>query len=366
MCDFLPNKSGKFFLCVAGTETSDIPGISAAGSSPESRRLTPALDAEALIDGRAHSCSSVPVSPRGIVSPVVITRACLQMIGMPIEIVDCGTFSPPQVSAKRVGSKPSGSVSSGHALSLEEVQHLFEAGKKAGAAVCEEFDYVVLGECVPGGTTTALAVLTALGWNVSGMLSSSTPVPQHDLKYSLVSIGLERAGLLGRHGSPPPLTAVAAVGDPMQPFVAGFALTAMEKIPVILAGGSQMLAVFALMKALSKAMDNETRPRHLPIVVTTKWVAFDPGAKSSQLASMISAPYMAACPDFHQSMHPGLQAYEEGNVKEGVGAGAALFLAHAQGRFTETQILRSIDRVYLELVGNSGAQAEHNLAPAST
>jgi NaMN:DMB phosphoribosyltransferase len=121
-----------------------------------------------------------------------------------------------------------------------------------------------------------------------------------------------------------------------------------------------MLAVFALIDALTRHKPQGTRSHHLPVVATTKWVAFDPGARSAELASLLSAPYVAACPDFTHSIHPGLQAYEEGNVKEGVGAGAAMLLAHIAGNFTESQIVDAIDGTYIELVDKPAGELTHS------
>ncbi len=68
----LRNLSGKFSLCLGGTQTSDVPDISAAGVNAEMRRLTPCTDAEALVEGRAITADSIPVSPLGI----VLTYSC--------------------------------------------------------------------------------------------------------------------------------------------------------------------------------------------------------------------------------------------------------------------------------------------------
>src|SRR5882757_4026255 len=81
-----------FYLCLGSTRTSDIEGISAAGSTPEFRRLTPAADAEALVLGKTKTLDRLPVSPLGVVSPVVITRACLQLANIAPQVVNCGAF----------------------------------------------------------------------------------------------------------------------------------------------------------------------------------------------------------------------------------------------------------------------------------
>jgi hypothetical protein len=49
-----------------------------------------------------------------------------------------------------------------------------------------------------------------------------------------------------------PFKLVAAVGDPMQIAAAGMAIAASRRCGVLLAGGTQMLAVYALAQALAK------------------------------------------------------------------------------------------------------------------
>lgn len=339
-----------FVLCLGSTATSDIDGISAAGATPEDRRLTPAIDAEALVSGRTFSSKSIPVSPTGIVSPVVITRACLTMLNIVPRIFDCGSFvSPQNIQCVVVGKTPAAKVSSGNALSLLTVETLFNEGKNIGERLSQEFDLIVIAECVPGGTTTALGVLKLLGYEADRMLSSSLPVCGHDARLELVNTGIAAAvanGLLLD-----PLAVIAAVGDPMQPFAAGLSVGAGKK-PVLLAGGSQMLAVYAIVDRLKRSYNatayDGAAARRIA-VATTKWVAFDPTANCSALAQLLGAPLLASCPDFKKSSHRGLQAYEEGNVKEGVGAGGALALAFQAG-LTEAQVIEAIDRTYSAMV----------------
>jgi NaMN:DMB phosphoribosyltransferase len=67
---------------------------------------------------------------------------------------------------------------------------------------------------------------------------------------------------------------VAAVGDPMQPVVAGMAIAASRTRPVLLAGGTQMLAVYALMAAIAATEGCDWNPANV-VVGTTRWVARD-------------------------------------------------------------------------------------------
>ena len=345
--------TGAFFLCVASSESSDIEGISAAGASPELRRFTPSIDAEALVTGCPAGGAELPVSPTGVVSPVVITRACIDLAGFSITVVDCGTFKPPDLpEVKRLGKGSARCVSTGAAQNYEDVRELFYSGLEIGSELPEGIEYIILGECVPAGTTTALGVLTALGVNASGLVSSSLQQTDHNTKGRLVAEGLKAAALTALDVQERPLKAVAAVGDPMQPFVAGVALAASTKVPVILGGGSQMLAVYALTQALLKT-DMKVLDKNIArriSVITTKWVVDDSTSNVGALSRMLGAPFACACPNFYLSKHVGLRSYEEGNVKEGVAAGASMTVAHIAGGATPEEIVAAIDRCYDEMV----------------
>jgi len=343
------SRGGRFVLCVGSTETSDVPGISAAGASPELRRLTPSIDAEVLVLGRTVGGQRLPVSPAGIVSPVVITRAALRLLGLPVIVVDCGSFRPPAVERVTAGIRVARCLSTGRALDQDHVEQLFEAGVRLGNELRSQCDYLILAECVPAGTTTALGLLTALGQQVNGLISSSLPESDHAVRQQLVDRGAALSGLSAARARRMPLLAVAALGDPMQPVAAGIALSASQRIPVVMAGGSQMLAVWALVRTSAGRQGVRLPPGNLG-VITTKWVAFDRSAGSSRLASLLEAPFAAACPDFTRSRHGGLRAYERGHVKEGVGAGGAMAVASLTGGASPEQILQAIDTVYDELV----------------
>jgi uncharacterized protein (TIGR00303 family) len=339
---------GRFVLALAGTQTSDREGISAAGVSAEARRATPAVDAEALVLGHPVG-GPLPVSPAGIVSPVVITRAALRFLECQIVVVDCGTFLRPAVECETVGQLVGQCISTGAALPLAAVQKLFEAGTALGHRLSAGAEYLIVGECVPGGTTTAMALLTAFGHDVRMLLSSSMPAANHEARFALVREGLARSGLTRDDCRFDPLRAVAAVGDPMQPVVAGMALSAARRVPVMLAGGSQMLAVWAFAREMAYSREINFLPERLG-VVTTKWVAFDRSADCAQLARLLAVPFAAACPDFATSRHAGLRAYEDGHVKEGVGAGGAVAAAHLVAQASEPELMGALDVTYDQMV----------------
>ncbi len=339
---------GLFALLLGSTHTSDHEGISAAGATPADRRLTPAIDAEALALGKTLSAASLPVSPAGIVSPVVITRACLRLLEMSVSVIDCGCFVPPQLPHAGVGRRVAQCLSTGEALTIGTCDELFERGLAAGKDMGSTVEYMLLAECVPGGTSTAAALLAGLGYKTSGMISSSLPDAPPSLRRKLIDQGLKAAKLSNQAVRKNPLLACAALGDPMQPFAAGLAIGYSCSGPLFLSGGSQMLAVYALAKEMVRARRLNWAPEAVA-VCTTKWVAFDAQSKAKKLADLVGAPLLAACPDFTQSRHAGLAAYEDGNVKEGVGAGGSMIASYLRGA-SPTTIMTSIDATYDELV----------------
>jgi NaMN:DMB phosphoribosyltransferase len=83
-----------------------------------------------------------------------------------------------------------------------------------------------------------------------------------------------------------------------------------------------MLAVSALLK--------ENR-RSLPYVVTTSYVRDDPSANVRHIAEQIDLDIIFVDPGFGDIGHAGLARYCIGEVKEGMGAGGAMFLAYLLG-----------------------------------
>jgi NaMN:DMB phosphoribosyltransferase len=121
------------------------------------------------------------------------------------------------------------------------------------------------------------------------------------------------------------------VGDPAQPALAGIAVGASRGGAVLLAGGTQMLAVTALAERLARELAEPWQPERV-LVGTTRWVAADPTASAARLAELLGAvPLVAGDLDFTASRIAGLRAYERGYVKEGVGAGGLIVAAHLAG-----------------------------------
>lgn len=328
-------------VLLAATDTAAIPGISAAGATAASRRATAAADAELLLLGphrpRPHA---LPPLPAGV-SPALISHVVLQELGLSPLVVDLGCPVAPSVAHLRLplrwGGGPARCLSRGQAMDPERVEALMAIGRRWGTALARDGDRrpLVLTECVPGGTTTAQAVLTALGLDVEGLVSGSLRQPAHRRKAALVNRGMAASALV-----PPvePRRAVAALGDPMQPLAASMLLAlAGSGVPVLLAGGSQMAAVLALALALAPP---PLRPHLVTDVAigTTAWVAAEPSSDLSLLLRRIAARWQvaplafAADLRFDADLHGALADYERGYVKEGVGAGGLALLWQLSGR----------------------------------
>jgi uncharacterized protein (TIGR00303 family) len=253
----------------------------------------------------------------------------------------------PDLPIHRVPSAPGGSIVRGKAV--PGARALWSEGERLGRELADGRPYLVLGESVPGGTTTALSLLLALGVDAAGRVSGSSQDNAHALKHRVAMAALKAAGMTPGDGQRDPLGAAAAVGDPMQPLVAGMCMgSARIGVPVLLAGGSQMVAVAALIRAAHGASGLEKLA-----VATTRWVVDDPAADVAGLAHDVDAnlALMAANVDFSTSRHPGLRAYERPMVKEGVGAGGACIAALLTGRVDRPGLHEAIDRTYDTLLG---------------
>jgi NaMN:DMB phosphoribosyltransferase len=67
----------------------------------------------------------------------------------------------------------------------------------------------------------------------------------------------------------------------------------------------------------------------------------------------LGCPIHVFDPGFADSRLPGLRKYEAGEVKEGVGAGGAMYAAGMLG-VTQREMLGAVEAVYAELMSGSG------------
>ena len=332
------------FVCVISySATCEIPGLTAAGANRDLVKYTSPADAEFLYYGRCKCIDAIPATPDGKPTPALITRAALQTGNIPLLVIDAGAKVKPSIPCVSFGLEPGKNIMNENAMDYSMVRRAFEYGELIGKQLAALSDVVVIGESIPGGTTTALAVLSALGIDARFKVSSSMPENPHDLKNRVVATAIERAGSVSS-----PYEAVAAYGDPMIPSVAGIASGAMAAgSKVILAGGTQMSAVVAILKHNVKSLDKLC-------IGTTTYVTRDSSSDLAGLVSAVSRKVPVLSCDLHlgESIKPGLQAFAKGFVKEGVGAGGASIAAmiKSKGRITGKTLLKAIEKEYETLI----------------
>jgi uncharacterized protein (TIGR00303 family) len=337
------------FNCVVGvTETAKITGISAAGENPEITDYTPPADVELLQLGRCKCIQGVPMTPDGIPTPALITMSALRLADIPCLVASGGLKIKPYVPFLDLGGKPGIDIRTGNAI--DNAEEVMNRAKIAGENLSKTVDYLVIGESIPGGTTTALGILLAMGIDARGKVSSSMPKNPHELKIKTAEEALKAAGVKFGDFAQDPIKAVSVAGDPMIPAHAGLVLGAANRVPVIMAGGTQMAAALAVVKALDLTVLDRVA------IGTTRWVIAD---KTSDLKNLIAeiadvVPILAADLNFGESRFDGLKAYEAGVVKEGVGAGGVAIAAmlKSKGKITKEVLLKEIEKNYKQLVNS--------------
>ncbi len=327
-----------FLIVIGNTYTSTIPGISIAGPSPEATLYTPTLDAEYLVNGRPITLDVIPVSPEGFPTPAIITRAILGTIGVPAIVIDAGCVYSPRIPHVVLPSRiPGARIDEEQALPGGRARSLYQESKLLGEILSRLGRCFFIGESIPGGTTVAAALLEALGFNGLEKISSSSPNNPRGLKETVVRRALRRinTGL-------DVFEIVDRVGDPVHISIAGLASGLLSRgKTVILAGGTQMAAVLGIMAKIMLSI-----PDNLAIA-TTPWIMND---KSSDLPGLVreispSTPVIYTRLSFRSSRYSGLRKYEEGYVKEGVGAGGALVIG-AVNNLCEDEMLGIIEEEY--------------------
>src|SRR5918911_274481 len=244
------------FVCVISyTSTSEISGLTVAGANAELVKYTSPADSEFLYYGHCSCIDVVPATPDGKPTPALITRAALQLARIPLLVVDAGAKIKPSIPYISFGVESGRNIINENAMDISSVKRAFKHGEVLGKELAIMSDLIVVGESIPGGTTTALAVLSALGIDARFKVSSSMPENPHNLKNTVLVSAMERV-IAGIGSIKSPFEAISIFGDPMLPSVAGIAsgvLSASGKI--MLAGGTQMSAVVAILKFLGRSLN---------------------------------------------------------------------------------------------------------------
>ncbi|ABR55246.1 Nicotinate-nucleotide-dimethylbenzimidazole phosphoribosyltransferase [Methanococcus vannielii SB] len=313
----LKKTKGLFSCVISSIETTKYVPISGVNKSVID--YTPAADMELVTLGKSLSLNHPPIDATGCPSPATITRAAVDLLDLPVLTVDAGSYVKPKIPYVSIDEKPTGDIRYG--LAMDNSKELFRSGKILSKNTI--YESLIVGESVPGGTTTALGVLLGLGYDAKDKISSGSVENPKELKLSVVESGIKNSK------SNDVFDILNAVGDKMMPVVAGMAISAVLKNkPVLLAGGTQMASVLAVI--------NEINPKILKSgligISTTEFVLNDKNADLKNIIEQIGdVPLFASKFGYENSKIDGLKAYCKGSVKEGVGAGGISTYSYLNG-----------------------------------
>ena len=324
-----------FSFVISYTETCEVPGITFAGADKDSIQFTPPADAEYLHYGYCKTIDKIPMTPDGKPTPGLLTKTALESASIPHFTINAGSKIPPQLPFVDTGISFGKNISTQDAMSDSQVSHAVDYGRIVGRNMASLTDCLVIGESIPGGTTTALSVLRALGFDAK--VSSSIPDNPIKLKNQIAISALERID------SDHPYSIVAKVGDPMIPFVAGMLSSASSVSNVMLAGGTQMAAVLAFASKIGFDPENTA-------IGTTSYITNDQSANFNSLVEEIAdIPIISVDPGLKNSQYSGLRAFSEGFAKEGAGAGGSVISSMLKTGYDSKHFLDLAEKEYHRL-----------------
>ncbi len=324
-----------FSFVISYTETCEVPGITFAGTNKDSIQFTPPADAEYLHYSYCKTIDKIPMTPDGKPTPALLTKTALESSNIPHLTINAGSKISPQLPFVETGLSFGKNISTQNAMTDSQVSHAVDYGRIVGRNMASLTDCLIIGESIPGGTTTALAVLRALGFDAK--VSSSIPNNPVELKNQIVNSALERVD------SDHPYSIVAEVGDPMIPFVAGMLSSASDVSKVVLGGGTQMAAVLAFASKIGFSEDNTA-------IGTTSYITDDESANFKSLVQKIAdIPAISVNPGLENSQYSGLKAFSEGFVKEGVGAGGSIISSMLKTGIDSAKFLEMTEKEYYRL-----------------
>jgi len=334
--DSLPEGKADFLLAASVTKTCEIDGITQAGI-PGSIPLTPTLDAEFISTSKVFSMPELAETPKGVPTPALITRAVHNLNSFStIEILDLGLEVKPQNTIlHNFNINPSNSIATGAGMDAKEI---FTKGMDFGRAYELKGSYLILGESTPSGTTTATATALALGYSLRDSFSSSFLNVPNDVRDETIDKALS---LINEDMTN--FEKLSLVSDNMLIFCAGFIVEASRRFHVVLAGGTQMAACLLVADALREDILMRVKSDNITLA-TTSWVANDEKSNIKNILSHLSYTPKALYTEFSfaNAEIPVLKKYDDGEAKEGVGAGACLAYA-VKNNLENDQILREIE-----------------------
>ena len=336
--DSLPQGNADFLLAASVTKTCEIEGITQAGI-PGKIPLTPTLDAEFIINQKVFSLGELAETPTGVPSPALITRAVHNLNPFSsIEILDLGLELSPQYSTcQSFGIDASDSIVNGANI---EAKDIFSKGMACGKSYELKGNYLILGESTPSGTTTAAASCLALSYDCKNDFSSSFLNVPESIKDKTITQALS---LINDKMSN--FEKLSIISDNMLLFCAGFLLEASRRFHVVLAGGTQMAACLLIADKLKEDVLMRLKSDNITLA-TTSWVTKDTNSNIAHLLSLLSYTPHAVYTDFSfaNAEIPVLKKYDDGEAKEGVGAGASLAYASVNSLDNEA-VLNEIELI---------------------
>ena len=333
--------SGNFFFSfvISYSETCEIPGITFAGSNKDMIKFTPPADAEYLHYGYCKSIDGIPITPDGKPTPGILTKTALESASIPHITINAGSKISPQLPFIDTGLEFGRNISFENAMTDSQITHAVDYGRIIGRTLASMTDCLIIGESIPGGTTTSLAVMKAFG--IDAKVSSSMPENPIKLKKQITDSAISR--ITSEH----PYSIVASVGDPMIAFVAGMLSSASGVSKVLLAGGSQMGGVLAFASKIGFNEENTA-------IGTTSYVINDSSSNFQSIVQDIAdIPIISIDPGLKNSRHPGLKAYSNGFAKEGVGAGGSIISSMIRTGNNMDKYLELIEKEYSRLFNDS-------------
>ncbi len=330
--DYQPERP--LFLCVlSNTDTGKIPGLSAAGASPDLTDYTPSADAELVELHKIVTIPEVPESPEGATTPAVVTTAALSLSGIPSLFVTSGLRRKPAVPYVDMNGSAGSDIR--FAPAVPDATEIMDRAALLGKKLAAFSDCIFIGESIAGGTTTAMAVMQALGYD--GRVSSSLLNHPMTMKQEIVDLAMDRCGASFGSLRSDPLRALRELGDPMMPAALGL-LKGLSGTKTVLAGGTQMAAVLCAADALGLGGDVS--------IATTKYIVEDRNASFVETVEELGRKWYMSDPGLERSKIPALSCYARGSAKEGVGAGGAVLAASLRG-VTQQQIVEGSDNVLM-------------------
>jgi uncharacterized protein (TIGR00303 family) len=321
-----------FSFVISYTETCEIPGITFAGANSDFVKFTPPADAEFLHYGHCKCIDAIPMTPDGKPTPAILTKVALENSSIPHIVINAGSKVLPEVPFFETGLEPGKNITKEPALDRYFVLRAVNFGRIIGRALASVTDCLVIGESIPGGTTTAMAVLK--GFDIDAKVSSSMPENPLELKKQIIEKAIKKTH------SKDAYDVIANLGDPMIPLVAGMISSASQITNVILAGGTQMAAVLAFGHSTGF---NENKIA----IGTTSYIVNDETTNFLDTIKEISdIPILVVDPKLESSKIKGLKSFSEGFVKEGAGAGGSLIAAMLKTGIDSQKLLQLIENEY--------------------